>query len=142
MTEKRKVGSHEIWREPDTGFVYYAQVGRLVETEAHALREIFGAYARSESPHVGFALCDFRRSEGSSPEARKVMSAAWDRDITLYTALFGGAFALRVIATLSLKAAELVSDHRVHSTVVATEENARKWLREQQEAFSAAHGKR
>jgi len=42
---------------------------------------------------------------------------------------------------MSVKAAEVVSDHKLHSISVATEAEAREWLTGQRNAFLARHAK-
>jgi len=136
MGEKRYIGPHEIWFEAETGFVVIVQCGRVEEEHAQELAETFAAYRRNAQGEPAFILSDSRRATGVSSEARRIFmkDSRWN-DFEGYLVVIGASFLMRTLSNMLFKAAEVSSRSKLTAICVATEEEGRAWLSEQQRAY-------
>jgi len=137
MTDRTKIGSHELSYEAETGFLVYVQNGRLSDTEAPLLREAILRYvATYYSDKPCFALFDCRNGQRATTEARKTMASRWPDAFEAHVVMFGASLVLRSFANLGFMAARLASS-KLNLTAVATEDEARALLTEQKRAYDA-----
>jgi hypothetical protein len=78
------------------------------------------------------SLCDLSRFDTVSPAARKLFADASHEMNTRGSALYGASFQTRIIATLVMKAASLLSKRDNPMLFCETEAEAREWLNQKQ----------
>jgi hypothetical protein len=74
------------------------------------------------------SICDLSRFDSVSPAARKLFADASHDMNTRGSALYGASFQTRIIATLVMKAASLLSKRDNPMLFCETEAEAREWL--------------
>lgn len=106
--------------------------GPLTLDQAKALHEHLAAsYAELGSC---FVLVDLGGVSAMGPESRRYMGE-WHRSHELSgVALFGGNFAMRAIATLTVNAIHLLSNHRTEIVFFRDEADARRWISTRRDA--------
>ncbi|HVJ93483.1 MAG TPA: hypothetical protein VM580_26965 [Labilithrix sp.] len=130
MVEKTRFRSHEIWREPDTGFIHLVHVGEIDDGDAKLFLDAFARY-RNEGDEPDFVIADSRQALGYSSGARKVFAAnRGGLRENSYVAVFGMSFAPRAALNLLLKTLKVVSPVTLNVHMVADEAEARAWLTE------------
>ena len=145
MSEKRKVGPHEIWLESDSGFIVIVTKGMLLAEHAVSLMEFIKGHWTAAPDEPILILTDYRQGKGMTSEARQSMSNGWWQSaerVEVCSAMFGASFAVRTIISLLYQAAKLTSSTNLASTAVATEAEARAWLTEQGRTIRARSVKR
>ena len=136
---KDAIGPHEIWFEPDTGFIGVVQVGTLDGAHATSMVEHLAEYAK-RSGGATFVIGDDRRAMGLTREARSVFVSSDVVRSECHVALFGASFAFRAVVNLFVKALTLTgSKFVIHAE--ADEAKARAWLAEQRRAYLARSAK-
>lgn len=125
MSEDTMIGESVIRYEPDTGFIFVAQVGEVDAARAAELLEAVRQMRGSAS--AVYMITDGRRGTGINAEARKVFSRGEPIPAHIYVAMFGATFGFRAIVNLVFKAISFISD-QVTPVMVANEAEAREWL--------------
>lgn len=128
------VGAHTMRMElPDV--VFFTFVGDVSAAEGPVLLGEWQRFAE-ERPWT-LVLVDLRRSGKIAPEARRLSVRLPLKGRG--TAAFGGGFAQRALATLLIKAYELLRPEADSPMIfVETEAEARAWLRERRRALERA----
>ena len=143
MSDRVKIGTHEVWREPDTGFIGIAHNGLLDGKDAEALIKVLLEYTSQLPPgEASFILADHRNATGMTGEARKVFTSSGTTSDTSYLAIYGMSFAFGIVFKLLMKAFALVSPIKLVASAVTDEAEARVWLTEQQRRYRAQKSSR
>ncbi|HVJ88876.1 MAG TPA: STAS/SEC14 domain-containing protein [Labilithrix sp.] len=138
MTERKKFGPHQLWYEPDTGFICVVQVGTMGEEEARELVDFVLEQAAQTPGEPTFTLTDNRRATGLTSGARKVMTTSRQADtFEGYIAMFGTSFAMRAVTNLLFKAVAFAGVSKLTVNAFSTEAEARAWLTEHRLAYLA-----
>ncbi|HVJ92705.1 MAG TPA: hypothetical protein VM580_23050 [Labilithrix sp.] len=141
MFRQSKVGPHEVWLEPETGFIRLVHVGLIEENHA---RELSAIFVNSTSGEPIFIIADARRATGVTSQARRAITndgAGWG-DTPFLMAVFGAPLPVRIVNNLIFKALPLIApSSRATMVSVATEGDARAWLTEKKAALQALAGK-
>ena len=129
---KSKIGAHDIWHEPDTGFVFFVHNGVINLAEA---RELVAYLVEKSGGEPIFFLADDRKATGYTPEARTVLATSELIPIGVYVAVFGAPLVVRVVINLLEKAARVVPGAKVLAYAGLEEASARAWLSERRQAY-------
>ena len=133
MSERRRVGQHELWREPETGFLYLVNEGMMNEEEAAGVLEAMRALTTDLAPNDPvFFIADNRKATGFTSGARKVLANGSGNRGESRIAIFGVAFVYGAALKLLLKTISVVARNAMTVNIVANEAEARTWLLEQQ----------
>ena len=103
MHARQKIGSHEVWHEPETGIIVVTQVGTITGPEATQMTELFATYAK-DSGGAPFVIGDGRRATGQTKEARNAFGTSGILRNDFHLATFGQPFAYRVVIVLFARA--------------------------------------
>lgn len=126
MSDDIVIGESVVRYEPDTGFIFVAQVGTFDEATAPLLLEAVRRFTKPNTPT--FLIADGRRGTGISSEARKIFTQSDAMGERLYLAVYGASFAFRVIVNLVFKAVSFTSSDQLIAVMVSDEAEARAWL--------------
>ena len=138
MIDKTKVGEHELWFEPEFGLTHIVYRGMLNEVEVIEMEAVTAKWQKTTEP--SFYLIDNRSSTGITREGRKAIAkTSGARSGEVFCAIFGAAFALRVLLNLMFKAMELTSS-KTATRFTVDEAEARAWLAERKRAYLARTG--
>jgi hypothetical protein len=134
MTERTKLGTHELWYEADTDVIVFVHVGTIFEAEAAELVDFLMARAHAAPDGRIFVISDTRRASGVTSEARKVMAAKKMEEFEINVAMVGASFAVRSIINLVVRAIAVTGRSKVSLCALATEAEGRVWLNERKQA--------
>ncbi|HVJ90504.1 MAG TPA: hypothetical protein VM580_11930 [Labilithrix sp.] len=141
MSERRKIGPHELWREADTGLVGMTTVGMVEENHAIAILATVKDFTESLGPDEPFLmLADARQAGGVSSGARRIYATQTPTGRPAYVSIFGVTFMFRVALQLVFKAIAIASSNKFAVRIEETEADARAWLLKQAAEWRA--GKR
>ncbi|XXT16919.1 STAS/SEC14 domain-containing protein [Sorangium sp. So ce429] len=124
----------ELREEPD-GILFVAFEGALSDEMARAITAAFQRL--SDSGRDVLVLSDARRNESIPPSARKALANGMRSSRLDAVAAFGSSFSVRVIATLTAKSVQLLTQHSYPIVFFDTEAEARAWLLAQRGALRA-----
>ena len=136
---KRKIGQHEMWYEPDTGFTFFVHVGTIDGAEAAEMNVQFAELSKSSGEPI-FLLADDRKATGINGEARRMLLESEAVRNDFHVGLFGLSFALSAVIKLFSKALA-VQGYNYVLNAVEDEVTARAWLTEQRRAYLARRAK-
>ncbi|HVJ90990.1 MAG TPA: hypothetical protein VM580_14400, partial [Labilithrix sp.] len=94
VEHRSRIGAHDIWYEPDTGFVGFVHKGVMNLVEANQLVAYLVGRSRGEPI---FFLADDRSATGYTPEARKALATSELIPVGVYIAVFGAPRVVRVV---------------------------------------------
>ncbi|HVJ92663.1 MAG TPA: hypothetical protein VM580_22840, partial [Labilithrix sp.] len=109
MYERKQIGPHTLWFEPDNDFIVVVQVGKLDAAHASELTSFVRERAALKGRAPMYMLADHRQATGITSEARKVFSTP-SSDLPSFefnVATFGASFAMRTVVNLLFKATKL-----------------------------------
>ena len=136
---RRTIGAHELWYEPDTGFIVFQQRGVVDGRNTKEVVEFFSLWAK-RSGVPPFVLVDCRNASTVNSESRSIFSTSDVMREGCHCSMFGASFAFRTVITLFTKALTLTGSDFVMNSV-AEEEPARQWLAEKRRAYLARSAK-
>ncbi|HVJ88870.1 MAG TPA: hypothetical protein VM580_03640 [Labilithrix sp.] len=132
---RREIGPHEVWFEPEAGFVGSIQNGRLEEEHATELVAYFSTHS-NDGDGSTFLILDARKATGHSADARNVFMGSEVLRKDFHVAMFGPSFALRSFINVITKGLVLTG-YKISMHAAADEESARAWLRGERRAYVA-----
>ncbi|HVJ94583.1 MAG TPA: STAS/SEC14 domain-containing protein [Labilithrix sp.] len=142
MSEHIRIGRHELWREPDTGFICLLNDGTVDEQHATAMLEAMTTLAGELAPDEPvYVLTDNRKAAGFTSGARKIFATGNGARNKAYVAIFGVSALVGASLKLLLKAISAISSAPTKVEISADEAQARAWLSAQRRLNSAQVGK-
>ncbi|HVJ88953.1 MAG TPA: hypothetical protein VM580_04055 [Labilithrix sp.] len=130
--DKTRIGDHEIWFEPDTGFVFFVHNGVINLADAHGL---VAYLIKKSAGEPIFFLANSRNATGFTPEARKVLATSELIPVGVSVSSYGAPLVIRVVVTLLEKATAVVPGAKVVAYATSEETAARAWLTERRQAY-------
>jgi len=139
--KRHKIGQHEMWYEPDTGLTFIVQIGQPNREETVEMCARLTEYSANSGEPV-FLIADERKATGfgSVSGVAGVLSSTEVLRRECYVALFGGAFAFRVVCTLVARGLAAAGSPVV-VTLPTDEAAARSWLTERRNDYLARRAK-
>ncbi|HVJ93761.1 MAG TPA: hypothetical protein VM580_28355 [Labilithrix sp.] len=133
-----QVGQHEVWIEPDSGFVCETVRGSMTTAEMLEISKMAIRLARDADPNAAFYLVDARAQKTmAGQDRRKVMAElAAISSSENYVAVFGGNLVSRTFASVVFKGIAKLTN-KFLGYYAAGESDARIWLAERRRAYLA-----